>query len=160
MSWQFQINQLLFIAAAMFMGGVIGIEREILDKPAGFRTHMLVAGTSALLMMLGETVTHYYSAPEGLSLQADPIRLIQAIIVGISFICAGTILRRHDREQIEGLTTAATILLSSATGIVVALRQMVLAAGMIVLTLFVLTVFRKIEIWLKTKGHKHRQEEN
>ena len=47
-----------------------------------------------------------------------------------------------------------------ATGIVVALRQMVLAAGMIVLTLFVLTVFRKIEIWLKTKGHKHRQEEN
>jgi putative Mg2+ transporter-C (MgtC) family protein len=154
MSWQFQIHQLLYIAAAMFLGGIIGLEREILDKPAGFRTHMLVAGTSALLMMLGEAVMHFYPVAETLRLQADPIRLIQAIIVGISFICAGTILRHRDREQIEGLTTAATILLASTIGIVVALRQMVLAAGMIGLTLFILTIFRNFEIRLKIKRQK------
>jgi putative Mg2+ transporter-C (MgtC) family protein len=155
MSWQFQIHQLLYIAAAMALGGIIGLEREILDKPAGFRTHMLVAGTSALLMMLGDTVMHYYPAAGPLPLQADPIRLIQAIIVGISFICAGTILRHRDREHIEGLTTAATILLASTTGIVVALKQMVLAGGMIGLTLFILTVFRNFEIRLKIKRHRN-----
>jgi putative Mg2+ transporter-C (MgtC) family protein len=148
MIWQVQILKLAEIALAMTLGGFIGIEREISHKPAGFRTHMAVAGTSALLMILGKALAYQYSSTENFSLQGDPIRLIQAIIMGISFICAGTIIRSQNSREIEGLTTASTILLASAIGITVALQQMVLAIGMTGLSVLILTVFKRMESWL------------
>ncbi|MFO7890943.1 MAG: MgtC/SapB family protein [bacterium] len=157
MTWQEQIYKLAGIALAMVLGGLIGIEREISHKPAGFRTHMVVAGTSALLMILGKAVIVQYSSTDNLELQADPIRLIQAIIIGISFICAGTIIRSRNNKGIEGLTTASTILLSSCIGITVALRQTVLAIGMTGLSILVLTVLRKIEVWVKKVGGEKDQ---
>lgn len=125
------------VALAMLLGGVIGFEREMADKPAGFRTHMLVAGASALLVGLADSMMVQFRIA-GSGVQTDPIRIVEAIVTGISFLGAGTIFRRDASEQVQGLTTAASILLCAAVGIAVALRQFVMALGVTILALIVL----------------------
>lgn len=123
----------------MILGGIIGIERSTANKPAGFRTHMLVAGAAALLVGLSDALLYRFSPGAYTDLiESDPIRVIQAIIAGISFLGAGTIFRHPKKQHVEGLTTAASLLLSGAIGISVALRQFVLAVAVTVLTLAVL----------------------
>lgn len=139
MDWLGQLHILWEVALAMLLGGLIGIEREIADKPAGFRTNMLVAGAAALLVGLGDAlIARFLPADGGLSVHSDPVRIVEAIVTGIAFLGAGTIFRRGSSEQVEGLTTGATILFSGAIGICVALRQFVLAVGVVILTLLVL----------------------
>lgn len=133
------------VALAMLLGGVIGFEREMADKPAGFRTHMLVAGAAALLVGLGDAMLRRFAMDSSIHASSDPIRIVEAIVTGISFLGAGTIFRRDRSEQVEGLTTAATILLCAAVGISVALRQFVLAVGVTLLALFVLRGLTAIE---------------
>jgi putative Mg2+ transporter-C (MgtC) family protein len=134
--------QLLILAKVLLgliLGGVIGYERETADKPAGFRTHMLVTGAAALLVAISDTlVASFGAAHSGGFLQADPIRVVEAVVTGISFLGAGTIFRRSAEEQIEGLTTAASLLFSVSIGIAVALEQWTLAGGATVLAVFVL----------------------
>ena len=82
-----QLRIILDVAGALVLGGLIGLERESAHKPAGFRTHMLVAGAAALLMALGDPLLSTYQdhvAAE--TLRADPIRLFEAIVTGIGFI--------------------------------------------------------------------------
>jgi putative Mg2+ transporter-C (MgtC) family protein len=127
---------LVYIAAAMLLGAVIGLEREFKEKPAGLRTHMLVAGTAALLVSLGDIVTgHFQLELGGQVVQADPIRIMEAVITGVSFLGAGTIIRSRADSQVEGLTTAATLLVAAAVGVCVALSQIVLAIGSTILVL-------------------------
>ena len=133
------------VALAMLLGGVIGFEREMADKPAGFRTHMLVAGAAALLVGLGDAMLRRFAMDTSVNASSDPIRIVEAIVTGISFLGAGTIFRRDRSEQVEGLTTAASILLCAAVGISVALRQFVLAAGVTLLALIVLRGLTFIE---------------
>jgi len=151
--WPGQLEVLLEVALAMILGGLIGIEREIADKPAGFRTNMLVAGAAALLVGLGDALLQRFAdvGPGGDLIRSDPIRIVEAIVTGIAFLGAGTIFRRSRTEQVEGLTTAASILLSGAIGICVALRQFVLAVGVAVLTLLVLRGVRLVERMLNTR---------
>lgn len=127
----------------MILGGAIGIERGTANKPAGFRTHMLVAGAAALLVGLSDALIHRFSPGAYTELiESDPIRVIQAIIAGISFLGAGTIFRHPKKQHVEGLTTAGSLLFSGAIGICVALRQFVLALAV---TLLTLTVLRGVE---------------
>lgn len=131
-------TQLIFlgkIAIASILGGVVGIEREFAEKPAGFRTHMLVCAASAFFVLLaGLTVSSF----EQQSLVTiDPIRLIEAVIVGISFLGAGTILKNTREGSVEGLTTSASILLVAAIGIAVALDAFILAVGVTLLNLII-----------------------
>ena len=138
-NWPAQLAVLAEVFLAMLLGGIIGIERTTANKPAGFRTHMLVAGAAALLVGLSDALIHRFSPGAYTDLiESDPIRVIQAIIAGISFLGAGTIFRHPKRQHVEGLTTAASLLLSGAIGICVALRQFVLAVAVTVLTLAVL----------------------
>ena len=81
----------------------------------------------------------------GEMLRIDPIRIVEAIVTGISFLGAGTILRRREDKKIEGLTTAASILLASAVGIGVALQQYLLTISVTILTLIVLRVMNYID---------------
>lgn len=145
MNWMMQLQILGEVALAMFLGGVIGFEREVADKPAGFRTQMLVAGAAALLVGLADAMLVHYIADGKSQITADPIRITEAIVTGISFLGAGTIFRRDASEQVQGLTTAASILLSAAVGIAVALRQFVLAAGVTLLALIVLRGLTGVE---------------
>jgi putative Mg2+ transporter-C (MgtC) family protein len=120
----------------MALGAVIGVERELSDKPAGLRTHMLVSGAAALLVAIGETLVTADVWPADV-LQADPVRIIEAVITGVAFLGAGTIIRQGE-GHVEGLTTAASLLFVAGVGICVALHQLVLAAGVTVLALLVL----------------------
>lgn len=149
MNWILQFEIIGEVALAMLLGGVIGFEREMADKPAGFRTQMLVAGAAALLVGLGDVLTMRYAGSG--SATVDPIRIVEAIVTGISFLGAGTIFRRSSEEQVQGLTTAASILLCAAIGISVALRQFVLAVGVTLLALIVLRALTGVETWLSRK---------
>jgi putative Mg2+ transporter-C (MgtC) family protein len=151
MNWMMQLEIIGEVAMAMLLGGVIGFERELADKPAGFRTQMLVAGASALLVGLADAMLLRYIVEGKPNLTADPIRITEAIVTGISFLGAGTIFRRDASEQVQGLTTAASILLCAAVGISVALRQFVLAVGVTILALIVLRGLTGVENRLTRK---------
>lgn len=142
-----QLTILLNVLIALLLGGAIGYEREDAEKPAGLRTHMLVAGAAALLVGLGDIiVAHYVATVPGQNVMTDPVRVLQALATGIGFLGAGTILRRRgDGRGVEGLTTAASILFTSFIGIAVALAQYVVAVGATVLALIILRLIRIFE---------------
>jgi len=152
--YQIQFRILAYVGVAMLLGAAIGLEREIEDKPAGLRTHMLVAGAAALLVALGDVMVRHFNAGLGSELvQSDPVRIIDAVITGVSFLGAGTIIRRSSMRHVEGLTTAASILFAAAVGVCVALSQFVLAVGVTVLVLVTLRGLGFVE-------HRLEQREN
>jgi putative Mg2+ transporter-C (MgtC) family protein len=127
-SYALQLEILAYVALAMLLGAVLGVDREIAHKPAGLRTHMMVSGAAALVVALGGLLVRGFEAEQGHTMiQAEPLRIIEAVITGVSFLGAGTILRRGSGREIEGLTTAASLLLAAAVGVAVALSQLVLA---------------------------------
>lgn len=94
---------------ACFVGGVVGYERESANRPAGFRTHILVCVGSALVMMTGEYISRNFGG------SPDPARLGAQVVSGIGFLGAGTILR--DGFNVRGLTTAASLWAVSCIGL-------------------------------------------
>jgi putative Mg2+ transporter-C (MgtC) family protein len=139
-----QLQILAEMVLAMILGGIIGFERERADKPAGLRTHMLVAGSAALLTGFGRVLIPQIGIDETF-IQADPIRIIEAVITGITFLGAGTIIRNRSENQIEGLTTAASLLLVGAVGIGAALNQFLLAIGATLIILLTLRGVKYVE---------------
>lgn len=134
------------VVVALFIGAIIGIEREIKHKPAGVRTHMLVAGASALLLLINQEVVSQFVVDSSANAVSDPTRIIQAIVIGVSFIGAGTILKSDHQNTILYLTTAASILFTAAIGIVVGLGMYLLAASLaavVVITLWIVGLFEK-----------------
>ena len=98
------------VLLAAVLGGLLGAEREKARKPAGLRTHMLVA--------LGAAVFALFPVETGMSI-GDLSRVIQGVATGIGFIGAGTILKRADADEVSGLTTAASVWLTAAIGLAV-----------------------------------------
>ncbi len=137
------------VALAMILSALIGLERELADKPAGFRTHMLVGGAAALLVGISEGIVASFDiAPNRTTsnlVQVDPIRIIEAIIAGVSFLGAGTIFRSKEASKMEGLTTAASLLFVAGLGISVAVSQLILAIGATLLALLVLYAGKRLE---------------
>lgn len=144
--WQLQLILLLHVALAMLLGGVVGYEREVANRPAGLRTHMLLAAAAALLVGLGDLLVERFAVEEyGAYLRADPIRIVEAVVTAVGFLGAGTIFRHRGEESIVGLTTAASMLLVASIGIAVGVRQYILAVGVTLLALLVLRGLRGIE---------------
>lgn len=151
--------RLLKVAIAMALGALIGIEREAAKKPAGLRTHMLVAGAASFLVMLGNKVMIEFGSLVGAEyIGSDPIRIIAAVITGVSFLGAGTIIRLASDHEIEGLTTAASLLIASAVGIGVALSQWVLAVGTTLLVLITLRILPFITTSVFRLGKKDKDK--
>lgn len=147
---QFQI--LGQTALAMFLGALIGIDREFAQKPAGLRTHMLVAGAAALIVKLAEVaIIHFSNGANVEFLRADPIRIFVAVVTGISFLGAGTIIRQAKETRVEGLTTAAALLFSAVIGMAVALSQYVLAVGATLMAVLTLWVMGKFQYWINQR---------
>lgn len=145
-NWQVQLQVLGTTAYAMLLGGAIGFEREMKNRPAGFRTHMLVAGAAALLVGLVDLLAHRYSAEAYRELvRIDPIRLIEAMVAAVGFLGAGTIFRNQDEGVITGITTAASLLMVAVIGIAAGVHSHVLAVGATALTLAVLFLLGWIE---------------
>ena len=121
---------------AMLLGGIVGIQREQTGKPAGLRTHMLVA-LGAALFVLAPTET-------GMT-PADLSRVIQGLATGIGFIGGGAILKLSEEHKIRGLTSAAAIWITAAIGVAVGLGRMWMAMLSVLLTWFILAVVGKLE---------------
>ncbi len=138
------------VGLAMLLGGLVGLEREVARKPAGFRTHMLVSGSAALIIGAGHALVVTFG--EHLAVRSDPIGLIGAIVTGVSFLGAGTIFRRRHNEVVEGLTTAASLLFCAALGVCVSLERFVLALSVTALALLVLRGVRFVERWVGGKS--------
>jgi putative Mg2+ transporter-C (MgtC) family protein len=123
----------LLIAAVL--GGILGYEREQHGKPAGMRTHMLVAIGSALFVLI---------AQQSRLSPGDIGRVLQGLIAGIGFLGAGTIIKGQSADDIHGLTTAAGIWLTAAIGVSAGMGRESTAILSTVLALIVLSVVPKI----------------
>lgn len=148
---QEEIDILLKVVVAVCLGGIIGIEREIAKKPAGIRTHMFVAGTATLLIALSMVLINDFNQSFG-KVQSDPVRVIEAIIVGISFIGAGTVLKSEKDHSVYYLTTAASILFAAGIGITVALERYALAICLTILVILINAAVGNIEVKYLGKG--------
>lgn len=147
------------IALAMLLGALIGVERELTNRPAGVRTHMFIAGAAALLVFLGDfLVTEFVSRHPGGHIRADPIRIIEAIVTGVAFLGAGSIIRPGRRNNVQGLTTAAAMLFTAAVGICVAMSKIPLAVGVTLLTLVTLRLVNLAEARLKRRVEQPPKE--
>lgn len=146
MDWSEDFYTMGQVLLAGCLGAVLGIEREISDKPAGLRTHIFVCAASALLMFLGNHVLERFAEEGHRTIQADPIRIMQAIVIGISFLGAGTIIHEGG-NRVEGLTTAASVFLTAGIGIAVAVERVYLAVGTTLFGVVVLLFIGRIERW-------------
>ena len=102
------------LLAAVAFGLVIGFDRELLGKPAGLRTHMLVSLAAAAFTILTFEMFHRISAMDE-NAAADPLRIAEAVVTGVAFLGGGAIIR--SQGDVHGLTTGANIWLAGAVGV-------------------------------------------
>ncbi|MGE5680746.1 MAG: MgtC/SapB family protein [Bacillota bacterium] len=146
MEWHNEFTMLAEIALSMLLGGIVGLERELAGKAAGLRTHMLVAGVSTFLVAMGDLLLLSYKLREMSELvRGDPFRIMGAIVTGLSFIGAGTIIQNKREDRVEGLTTAASLLFVGSIGISIALQKFYLATGTTLLVLIINRLLISIE---------------
>lgn len=131
---------ILRLFLAMLMGGFIGIERELVNRPAGFRTHTLVCMGSALVMTTSEYLFHTYHQFVNL----DPARLGAQVISGIGFLGAGTIM--NDGHRVRGLTTAASLWVVACIGLAVGAGYYTGAVAAFIMSYFTLLFLKRFEI--------------
>lgn len=129
------VRAFLRLGMAALFGALLGYEREHQGKAAGIRTHTLVAVGSALFVI----------APSLGGSESDAMsRVIQGIVAGVGFLCAGTILKSDNARNVKGLTTAAGIWLTAAIGIACGLGSVLVALTGTVLGLFILNVVPRL----------------
>jgi len=133
----------LHLVVALGAGAIIGLERSYHGRPAGFRTHALVCLASSLLMILTVYHQRWFDASSLERVAIDPTRMAQGIMTGIGFLGAGVIMR--EGLTVRGLTTAASIWITAAIGIMIGVGFYFPAGIATALTLIVLSVFRWIE---------------
>lgn len=150
---QEEIDILIKVVLAVCLGGVIGIERELAKKPAGIRTHMFVAGAATLVMSVATLLINQFNAVYE-NVSADPVRVVEAIIVGISFIGAGTVLKSEKDHTVYYLTTAASILFAAGIGITVALEKFGLAVCLTTLVILINSAVGNMELKYLAKGKR------
>ena len=139
------------VLAAMTAGGLIGAERTYNGHPAGFRTHILVCLTSCLLMLAAmHQSTWAFSSLPGQTVVIDPTRMSHGLLTGIGFLCAGVIFR--EGFSVKGLTTAASLWVTSAVGVLFGVGMWNLALIGAVATLGVLAVLRLLDAKLPQIG--------
>jgi putative Mg2+ transporter-C (MgtC) family protein len=131
------------LTLATVMGAAVGLNRELVLKPAGLRTHALVSLGAALTMIVGLTLIDDVSASS---------RVIQGIVAGVGFIGGGVILHLRDERTVQGLTTAASIWVVAATGVAAGAGLWRAALITVVLALIVLTGGRALERALHHDG--------
>ena len=139
------------IVAALAAGGLIGIERSHRGRPAGFRTHALVCLASSLLMLVTVYEQLWFPRDSAARVIIDPTRMAQGIMTGIGFVGAGAIIK--EGFSVRGLTTAASIWITAAIGILTGIGFYFAAFVGTALTLGTLSAFRWIEARLPTESY-------
>ncbi|MGI4719645.1 MAG: MgtC/SapB family protein [Janthinobacterium lividum] len=128
----------LRLLVAVALGGMLGYERESVGASAGLRTHMLVSLGSALFVLI--------PLQAGMEI-GDLSRVLQGVTAGIGFIGAGAILKHHQRDDVKGVTTAASVWLTAAVGIAAGMGREATAVLSALFALVILSILR-----IKTKG--------
>ena len=142
----------LRLACAMLVGLVIGTEREYTHRPAGMRTHILVALGACVVSITGELLFNHYN---DMGAFPDPARLSAQVITGVGFLGAGTIMR--EGINVKGLTTAASVWAVACLGIAAGFGYYALAIFGMVFIFVTLTIFE----WLQDKLIKnHAAKDN
>ncbi len=139
------------IIAALVAGGLIGLERSHRGRPAGFRTHALVCLASSLLMLVTVYESHWFPRDSAARVMVDPTRMAQGIMTGIGFVGAGAIIK--DGLTVRGLTTAASIWITAAIGILTGIGFYFAALIGTVLVLGTLSAFRWIEARMPSENY-------
>ncbi|MFC3282965.1 MgtC/SapB family protein [Litchfieldella rifensis] len=133
-----------YLGAAWLAGSLIGLERSYHGRPAGFRTHALVCLASALLMVVTTHQGQWFSSTMPASaINTDPTRMAQGIMTGIGFLGAGVIFK--EGLTVRGLTTAASIWMTAALGILYGIGFLFPALLVTAMTLVTLSLFRWAE---------------
>ncbi len=146
------VHVIIRMIAATILGALVGIERERAGKPAGVRTHMLVSLGTAVFVL---TCSSSGMSVEGLS------RVVQGLVTGIGFLGAGAILKLNEERDIQGLTTAAGIWMTAATGVAVGLGTLGIALLSTFFTLIILALAGPFESWFnKRSGQKRKTEKD
>jgi putative Mg2+ transporter-C (MgtC) family protein len=131
------------LTLALVVGGLIGLERSYHGRPAGFRTHALVCLSTSLLMLVTVYENIWFSTPSQGRTTLDPTRMAQGVMTGIGFLGAGAIMK--EGLTVRGLTTAASIWITAAIGILIGIGFFFPAGLASLLVLGTLSVFRWIE---------------
>jgi putative Mg2+ transporter-C (MgtC) family protein len=122
------------LLVAVVLGGILGYERESVGAPAGLRTHMLVSLGSALFVLI----------PLQAGMRIDDLsRVLQGITAGVGFLGAGAILKQRDRNDVRGLTTAASIWLTAALGVAAGMGREATALLSTVFAFVILAILRR-----------------
>ena len=132
---------LIRTVTAVLLGGIVGVQREKVGKPAGLRTHMLVSLGTAVVVL----------ACSGVGMDMDGLsRVIQGIVTGIGFVGAGTILKLNEQREIKGLTTAAGLWMTAAIGVACGLGGIGLAVIGTIVALLILALEHVIDTRIRT----------
>lgn len=149
---ELQISEIfLRLLCAMAVGLIIGTEREYTHRPAGMRTHILVALGSCAVMITGELIFVEYMA---YGATPDPARLSAQVITGVGFLGAGTILR--EGPSVKGLTTAASLWSVACLGIAAGAGYYIVAVAGMIFILITLTVFEALQKLMLRNRHSYR----
>ena len=136
---------LLRLLLAALLGALLGIEREHAGKAAGVRTHMLVAMGAALFVL----------GPLQGGMEPDDLsRVIQGVVAGVGFLCAGSILKAKGEDEVHGLTTAAGLWMTAAIGICAGIGREATAVVSAVLAFAVLAMEGPLRRLIKRKQHQ------
>ncbi len=133
----------LRLGLAALLGSAIGLDREIRARPAGLRTHTMTALAAALFTILTIELHAEFAAAAEQAVNADPLRVIEAITAGVAFLAAGAII--NSRGKVQGLTTGAAMWLAGAVGLSCGAGLFVIALIAMVLGLVVLTALMPLE---------------
>ena len=134
----------LRLLVAMFLGGLIGLERQVRGRPAGLRTNILVCLGSAAVIVAFQKLSVEFTVGAESAIRLDPARAAAGVITGIGFLGAGTIIKSSD--FVRGLTTAASIWVVSAVGVTVGLGEYTIATALTLLVLLALYALHNLPI--------------
>jgi putative Mg2+ transporter-C (MgtC) family protein len=134
---------------AILLGGIIGFEREVKNRPAGFKTHILVSLAAACFAVVAIESIHIKSF-EGETVRVDPLRVIEAVTAGVAFLAAGTIVL--SKGEIQGITTGASLWLAGAIGVSLGFGQWIIAFAAVLGGFVILLLVGKIEDRVKSSN--------
>jgi putative Mg2+ transporter-C (MgtC) family protein len=141
----------LRVLFAVLAGTLVGLNRELRNKPAGLRTHILIALAAALFTLIAFEIHLQFATGQGTK-TADPVRIIDAVTAGVAFLAAGAIIR--GRGGVHGLTTGANMWLAGALGLACGAGYYFIAFIGSVFALVVLIVVAKLEARLESRPDK------
>lgn len=143
---------------SILLGGAIGFERELRDKAAGLRTHVLIAAASCLFALIAlELIALAGSRGTGAQEQIDILRLIEAVTAGVAFLAAGSIIT--SRGKVKGLTTGAGMWMAGAIGLACGVGLTGLAMIAAALAVIVLWLFRYLSDRIEFPAQEERDRE-